>query len=92
MFDPATVTIKAGETVTWTNNVGFPHNVVFDEDSIPVRFYLLQNIGTICSRHRCGLGSSCVLIVLSCLSQSRVLQLANDVPDGSTNGLKTIFD
>ena len=36
-FDPATVTIKAGESVTWTNNVGFPHNVVFDEDEIPVR-------------------------------------------------------
>ena len=37
MFDPATITIKAGESVTWTNNVGFPHNVVFDEDAVPVR-------------------------------------------------------
>ena len=36
VFDPSTVTIKAGESVTWTNNVGFPHNVVFDEDAIPV--------------------------------------------------------
>jgi len=34
-FDPSTVTIKAGESVTWVNNVGFPHNVVFDEDDIP---------------------------------------------------------
>ncbi|KAK9862217.1 hypothetical protein WJX84_001036 [Apatococcus fuscideae] len=34
-FDPSEVTIKAGETVTWKNNAGFPHNVVFDEDSIP---------------------------------------------------------
>jgi plastocyanin len=35
VFDPDTVTIKAGESVTWTNNAGFPHNVVFDEDAIP---------------------------------------------------------
>lgn len=40
-FDPATVTIKAGESVTWTNNVGFPHNVVFDEDEIPVSSYCI---------------------------------------------------
>jgi len=35
VFDPASVTIKSGETVTWTNNAGFPHNIVFDEDDIP---------------------------------------------------------
>jgi len=34
-FDPATVTIKAGESVTWTNNAGYPHNIVFDEDAVP---------------------------------------------------------
>lgn len=36
-FDPPTITVAAGETVTWTNNAGFPHNVVFDEDDVPVR-------------------------------------------------------
>ena len=39
-FDPSTVTIKAGESVTWVNNVGFPHNVVFDEDDVPVSLSL----------------------------------------------------
>ena len=34
-FDPSTVTIKAGESVEWVNNAGFPHNIVFDEDAIP---------------------------------------------------------
>merc|ERR1719379_3337535 len=35
VFVPDTVTIKSGETVEFVNNVGFPHNVVFDEDNIP---------------------------------------------------------
>ena len=43
VFDPSSVTIKAGESVTWTNNVGFPHNVVFDEDDIPVRYSKLAS-------------------------------------------------
>jgi plastocyanin len=41
VFEPSTVTIKAGETVTWTNNAGFPHNIVFDEDAVPVSNRLL---------------------------------------------------
>merc|ERR1719401_3052052 len=35
VFVPDTVNIKAGESVTFKNNVGFPHNVVFDEDAVP---------------------------------------------------------
>merc|ERR1719473_2345081 len=35
VFVPDTLTIKTGETVEFVNNVGFPHNVVFDEDNIP---------------------------------------------------------
>jgi plastocyanin len=38
-FVPSTVTIKAGESVTWVNNAGFPHNIVFDEDAIPVSIF-----------------------------------------------------
>ena len=29
------VTISKGESVTWKNNAGFPHNIVFDEDECP---------------------------------------------------------
>ena len=36
-FVPATVTVKAGEKIEFVNNAGFPHNVVFDEDGVPVR-------------------------------------------------------
>lgn len=36
VFEPSSVTVKAGEAITFTNNAGFPHNVVFDEDEVPV--------------------------------------------------------
>merc|ERR1712167_311355 len=35
VFVPDSLTIKSGETVEFVNNVGFPHNVVFDEDNVP---------------------------------------------------------
>merc|ERR1712025_1496508 len=35
VFVPDSVTIKAGESVQWVNNAGFPHNIVFDEDAVP---------------------------------------------------------
>merc|ERR1712176_867460 len=34
-FVPDSLTVKAGETVQFVNNVGFPHNIVFDDDAIP---------------------------------------------------------
>ena len=34
-FDPANVTIKAGDAVRWTNVSGGPHNVTFWPDSVP---------------------------------------------------------
>merc|ERR1712107_869184 len=33
VFEPSSVSVKAGETITFVNNAGFPHNVVFDEDA-----------------------------------------------------------
>jgi len=35
IFQPDELTICSGDTVTWTNNKGGPHNVVFDEEAIP---------------------------------------------------------
>jgi len=35
VFDPSEVTVSVGDTVTWVNNKGYPHNVVFDEEAVP---------------------------------------------------------
>ena len=35
MFEPANLTVKAGDTVTWVNNKMAPHNVIFDDGQIP---------------------------------------------------------
>lgn len=34
-FEPAKLTIKAGDTIEWVNNKVPPHNVVFDGDKNP---------------------------------------------------------
>lgn len=36
VFDPATVTVKPSEPINFINNAGYPHNIVFDEDDVPV--------------------------------------------------------
>jgi plastocyanin len=35
VFVPDELTICKGDTVTWINNKGGPHNVVFDEEAVP---------------------------------------------------------
>ena len=35
IFSPDEIKICKGDTVTWVNNKGGPHNVVFDEEAIP---------------------------------------------------------
>lgn len=35
VFEPANLTVKPGDTVTWVNNKMAPHNVIFDEATIP---------------------------------------------------------
>jgi plastocyanin len=33
-FNPATITVKAGDKVTWTNNDGLAHTVTLDDNSV----------------------------------------------------------
>uniref|UniRef100_A0ACD5XXR3 Uncharacterized protein n=1 Tax=Avena sativa TaxID=4498 RepID=A0ACD5XXR3_AVESA len=35
VFEPNEFSVKSGETITFKNNAGYPHNVVFDEDAVP---------------------------------------------------------
>ncbi|KAL7128230.1 hypothetical protein ABFS83_14G302000 [Erythranthe nasuta] len=34
-FIPQTFEVAAGEKIVFSNNAGFPHNIVFDEDEVP---------------------------------------------------------
>ena len=36
VFEPNTITVAAGSPITFKNNAGFPHNIVFDADNVPV--------------------------------------------------------
>jgi plastocyanin len=36
-FVPDKLTVSSGEAIDFVNNAGFPHNIVFDEDAVPVR-------------------------------------------------------
>lgn len=40
-FVPSSLSVAAGEQIDFVNNAGFPHNIVFDEDAVPVRLSLL---------------------------------------------------
>ncbi|HEY9889442.1 MAG TPA: plastocyanin [Candidatus Obscuribacterales bacterium] len=35
VFEPAKLTVKPGDTVTWVNNKMAPHNVIFDASNVP---------------------------------------------------------
>lgn len=35
VFEPANLTVKPGDTVTWVNNKMAPHNVIFDGAGVP---------------------------------------------------------
>ncbi|KAK6939293.1 Blue (type 1) copper domain [Dillenia turbinata] len=35
VFVPSAFSVASGEKITFKNNAGFPHNVVFDEDGVP---------------------------------------------------------
>jgi plastocyanin len=43
VYEPADLTICKGDTITWVNNKGGPHNVVFLEDKAPSGFDADEN-------------------------------------------------
>jgi plastocyanin len=59
-FDPKTIEINAGQTVTWTNNDNFTHTVKVDGmddhkvgrgDSVSIRFDKAGTYGYVCTLH-----------------------------------------
>merc|ERR1711886_20133 len=65
VFEPAEITISKGDSVTWINNRGTPHNVVFDEDDVlsaagekhTAKFDVAGEYGYYCEPHQ-GAGKS----------------------------------
>ena len=45
-FNPASLTVKAGDTVVWTNQMGFPHTVAPDNGEFPSSGDIDPNGGT----------------------------------------------
>jgi plastocyanin len=41
-FEPASITMKAGTTVTWTNNDNFTHSVQFKDGGLPTDAMLMK--------------------------------------------------
>nr|P20422.1 RecName: Full=Plastocyanin [Daucus carota] len=35
VFSPSSFSVAKGEGISFKNNAGFPHNIVFDEDEVP---------------------------------------------------------
>ena len=59
-FDPKTIEVKAGDTVTWTNNDNFTHTVKVDGqedhkvgrgDSVSITFDKPGSYGYVCTLH-----------------------------------------
>lgn len=74
MFDPSNITISKGESVTFVNNAGFPHNIVFDEDDVPVsRIHsaLFHRLGNLCSPACLPACGCCCAVQQSCASGRR---------------------
>src|SRR5512146_2931059 len=44
VFEPNTITVKPGDTVTWVNNKMTPHNVIFDDAGSPGEKELADSI------------------------------------------------
>jgi len=75
VFVPDEIKICKGDSVTWTNNKGGPHNVVFDEEAISMdeqlgeegqtftkKFDVAGSYGYYCEPHR-GAGMAATLVV-----------------------------
>lgn len=57
-FVPNNITVGAGESIEFINNAGFPHNIVFDEDAVPVSL-LHRELYTVLRSHDPDPSSRC---------------------------------
>ena len=69
-FVPSSLSVSAGETVEFVNNAGFPHNIVFDEDAVPVRLSRPRLLPCVCGGEH---GNLCPVFRSTAIRHSGVL-------------------
>merc|ERR1719229_1198187 len=83
VFVPDSLTISSGETVEFVNNVGFPHNVVFDEDNVP------EGVNAESLSHEDFLNAPGETVSTGALRKSSWERLSAFTPSGTLSSSKT---
>jgi plastocyanin len=88
-FVPSNLSVSAGETIDFVNNAGFPHNIVFDEDAVPVRLSGLPNLTQVSAVTQLCTQAVSRSRVVCMLAQATSLCMCDSIPFFLTTGAES---